>query len=476
MKHILLPVLTIPLLLSLLPVASAQDWNQWRGANRDGYTPNSPPLVEALPEAGLKPLWQSEAFPSGFNGGWSSPVIAGGKVYLFVHHRDTPDDVKIPQKKFPWLPPEKRTMSDEEYQQYEVDRRNEDEEIGALYRFQESLFCFDAKTGETQWRSDQPTVYTRFLHSGTPTIIDGKAYVLGAPKTARCIDLKTQKTLWSTEVPGEFRDEYYMSSIAVIDGVAMFTAGRLFGLDAASGDILWSGDEEKTSGIHSSVVEWNNLAIANGGRRYTFCVEPKTGKELWRVESGANHSTPTLVGSDKMLTLGESRKSGLRCYQIGRDGAEKLWEYGGVADSGGSPVAAGGFAFVAGDRKVACVDLATGEEQWKEFLKLDKPRYTSVFAVGDQVFYPWGGLVAFRAAGTFDLLYQGMLNQDSVLATREAHRKALKLDEMDDREALKIFQDKVTKRGTLACTNAAMADGMVVLRTNERLVAFDLRR
>ena len=99
---------------------------------------------------------------------------------------------------------------------------------------------------------------------------------------------------------------------------------------------------------------------------------------------------------------------------------------------------------------------------------MDKPRYTSVFAVGDQVFYPWGGLVAFRAAGEFDLNYQGMLNQGGLLATREAHRKALKLGEMDDREALKMFQDKVTKRGTLACTNAAMADGMAVVPTTTR--------
>jgi len=365
------------LLLSILPVAFAQDWNQWRGANRDGYSLNSPPLLEALPEQGLQPLWKTAEFPGGFSGGWSSPVIADGSVYLFVHHRDTPDDVKIPKKKFPWLPPEKRTMSDAEYQEYEVNRRDEDEAIGALYRFQESLFCFDAATGETTWRADQPTVYTRFLHSGTPTILDGKAYVLGAPKTARCIDLKTQKTLWSTEVPGEFRDEYYMSSIAVVDGVALFVAGRLFGLDAATGEILWSGDAEKTSAIHSSVVPWKDLAIANGGRRYTFCFEPKTGEELWRVESGANHSTPTLVGGNKLLTLGDSRKSGMRCYEISRDGAKELWQYGGVADSGGSPVAAGGFAFAAGDRKVACVDLATGEEQWKEFLKLDKPRYTS---------------------------------------------------------------------------------------------------
>ena len=65
--------------------AVAADWPQWRGPNRDGTAPTSPPLIGALPAEGLKPAWVSESLTGGFAGGWGSPIVADGKVYLFVH-------------------------------------------------------------------------------------------------------------------------------------------------------------------------------------------------------------------------------------------------------------------------------------------------------------------------------------------------------------------------------------------------------
>ena len=465
----------------LLPVLAA-DWPQWRGPNRDGVAPDTTPLRDALPESGLKPVWKTEPVKAGFDGGWSSPVIADGKVYLFVHQKLAKPDAKIPKRKFPWLPPDKRGhLSAKEYEEYEVNRRDEDEAIGRFYQYTETFHCFDAANGETLWSHEQPTLYTRFLQSGTPTVHDGKVYVLGAPKTLRCYNLDTRKPDWETEMPGEFRDEYFMSSVAVVDGVAIFVAGRLYGVDAATGEILWEGDPEKTSAIHASAVVWETggetLVICNGGRTDTFCVEPRTGEERWRVESGANHSTPALVGGDTMLTFGASRKSGLRCYDITATEAKERWVYTGVADSGGSPIAVGGFAYATGDRKVACVDLESGEEQWKSYLALAKPRYTSLFAAGDQIFYPWGGLVAFRAdPSEFKLLYEGKMNEDGLLATKAAHERRLGLADMEDKDRLRIYRDKIEKFGTVDCVNAAFADGKVVLRVRDGLVCYDLAR
>lgn len=406
-------------------------------------------------------------------------MIADGKVYLFVHHKSAKDDVEIPKKKFPWLPPEKRTMSAADYETYEVNRRDEDERMGALYEFRETLHCFDFASGKQEWTLDQPTVYTRFLQSGTLTIQGGKAWVLGARRTLRCIDLQARKILWSTEMPGEFRDEYFMSSVAIVDGVALFVAGRLFAVDAVSGAPLWEGDEETTSAIHASAIPWTvgkeTLAIINGGRTDTFCFEPKTGTERWRVKSGANHSTPTLAGPKTLLTLGGSRKSGLRCYDITATSATERWVYSGVADQGGSPVAVAGLAFATGDRKVCCVDLASGEEQWKATLALAKPRYTSLMAVGDQVLYPWGGLVAFEAKrDNFSLLYEGKLNEQLLLATKAAHEQALGIADLPDAERLKTYRDKVEKHGTMPCVNAAIAAGKIILRTKNNLVCYDL--
>ena len=67
--------------------------------------------------------------PSGFDGGWGSPVVAGGRVYLMSHAKTLRDGATKPGKqKFPWLAPDKRGhLSAAEYAEYEKNRRDEDE-------------------------------------------------------------------------------------------------------------------------------------------------------------------------------------------------------------------------------------------------------------------------------------------------------------------------------------------------------------
>ena len=58
--------------------AFAIDWPQWRGPNRAAAWTESG-IVEKLPNTGLKVLWQAPVAM-----GYSSPVIAAGKVYPLV--------------------------------------------------------------------------------------------------------------------------------------------------------------------------------------------------------------------------------------------------------------------------------------------------------------------------------------------------------------------------------------------------------
>ena len=70
---------SLPLLLLLAPPALAADWPQWLGPRRDGSS-----AEKVKPWKGdLKVLWRKPVGP-----GHSSPVVAGGKVYL---HTQVPD-------------------------------------------------------------------------------------------------------------------------------------------------------------------------------------------------------------------------------------------------------------------------------------------------------------------------------------------------------------------------------------------------
>ena len=67
--------------------AAKSDWPQWRGPNRDGVVVGGSKLLDAWPKEGPPLVWKSEWIPSRFNGNLSSPVVAEGKVFLFVAWR-----------------------------------------------------------------------------------------------------------------------------------------------------------------------------------------------------------------------------------------------------------------------------------------------------------------------------------------------------------------------------------------------------
>src|SRR5690349_14422853 len=74
----------VVLLFVATAVANAQEWTQWRGPARDGSvsTKNTPAV---WPET-LKQTWRVE-----IGEGYSSPVVADGKV--FIHGRRDPEEI-----------------------------------------------------------------------------------------------------------------------------------------------------------------------------------------------------------------------------------------------------------------------------------------------------------------------------------------------------------------------------------------------
>lgn len=68
---------------ALLGSDGSQDWPQFRGPNRDGIAADSPKLLDMWPKDGPPLLWKSTWIPGCEEGGCSSPILAGGKVYVY---------------------------------------------------------------------------------------------------------------------------------------------------------------------------------------------------------------------------------------------------------------------------------------------------------------------------------------------------------------------------------------------------------
>ena len=468
------------------PYVQCADWNQWRGGQRSGVDPESPALVNALPGRGLKPVWyvSEDDLPAAAASGWSSPVVSGNSVYLYTHKKGALTSVKkLPPLKFPYLPPEKRVaMTETEYAEYEVNRRNEQEARAKGFRFDEFIYCLDRKNGKLKWANEYSSAYTRFAQSGSPTITGDKLFVLSAGRTARAVDAQSGETLWTTKIPGDFRDQYLQSSFAVEQGLAIVLCDGLFALDVNSGEVVWEYKVETKKNIHCSPVIWHADAgtrvICNVAGGMTVCLDLKSGTLVWELESGAGNATPILVG-DKLLLYGQSRKSGLVCYTLSDTTPDELWRFNGAADSGSSPVAVNDLVFVQGDRRLACVDLETGKPKWQTMLDLNRPRYTSLISADEKVFYAFDGLLAFEAGPKYKPLMQAKINREGVLADEETFRGLLGIDELEKTAEGQLEAEMILRRefsnGPLVCTTPAIANGFMFVRLKRGIACYDLR-
>ena len=119
--------------------ARADDWPQWRGTKRDGaWTEKG--IVGTFPSTGLAPLWRASV-----GAGWSSPVVAQGRVYVF--------DSEL-QQPLAW----------------------------------ERVHCFEETTGKPLWTHRYEVSYPDWAFdptsvagpNATPIVRDGKLYTVGA--------------------------------------------------------------------------------------------------------------------------------------------------------------------------------------------------------------------------------------------------------------------------------------------------------
>lgn len=440
----------------------AGDWNQWRGSNRDGLAADSPPLMKSLPAEGLHPLWTTdEKIPGGGDGGWSSPVVAAGRVFLFAHFR-TPG-VKAQQPKFPVLSDdEKKKLSEEKLAEYEKNRLEEEQRLRREQPYDEVVYCFDQASGEELWRNQRRSVHTTFPHSGTPAILNGRLYVLCAGMKARCIDAETGSDVWETKVPGEFTYENIDSSFAIAGGLAVVLAEQLTALDVQTGEVRWQVEKTKCAGRQSSPAIWRighrELLVLNVGGGNTACIDPANGQELWRVKSEASASTPVISG-DRLVTLGDSRKKGLRCFKMSPQGAEHQWTFQYAADPGSSPVVVGERVFVQGEQRLASVDLASGKPVWRTQIDAANPRYTSLVAADDKLFYVFDRLLMIDATSK---KYQPLVE-----AKLGAQAEWLTEDKLEGINNL---------RQPLQCASPAIANGLLFVRLNDGLACYDLRQ
>ena len=397
----------------------AADWPMYRGLNQDGISSEKGDIQWSGDSP--KVVWRKPT-----NTGFSSFAVSGGKIFTQVVR-----------------------------------------EIQGKSR--EICLTLDATTGRELWIADiaKGEGYSGGDTAGggdgprsTPTVRDGKVYLLTPDLVTRCLDADTGRLIWKRDLMKQDhgRNIGWNSAASVaVDGKLVFVAGggageSMLGLDKNSGEVVWkSGDEIIT---HSTPV----VATIHDQRQVIFfmksglvSVDAASGRPLWKFPFPFKVSTaisPVVSGDIVYLSAGYDVGSAACRIEKQGDGftASKLWFSPGnepVVNHWSTPVCKDGYLygmfgfkqFKKGPMK--CVELATGKVKWSQ------PGFGqgNVILVGNR-------LVALAEDGSLVI----------VEAVPDAYKEIART---------KAFQDK-------CWTTPAFADGKIYVRSISQGICFDV--
>ena len=105
------------------------------------------------------------------------------------------------------------------------------------------------------------------------------------------------------------------------------------------------------------------------GSGAVYCVDRKTGKEMWMFNEGGDmkdvFSSPCLADGRLYIGEGFHQHADCKLYCLDAATGAKLWDFATGSHTESTPcVAAGKVYFGAGDDGLYCLDAATGKEQW----------------------------------------------------------------------------------------------------------------
>jgi outer membrane protein assembly factor BamB len=318
----------------------AQD-GQWRGPNRDGKYPDTG-LMQTWPEQGPDLLLKVEDLGNGY----SQPLVVDHMIYISGKRDDRDVLTKL------------------------------DMEGNILW--------------ETAYGSawDQSFPETR----STPTIEDGRIYIMGGLGMVVCMDAETGEFIWQKDTHKEFEGEYHRwgmtESLLLTDKAVISspTGGRtaVVALDKKDGSLLW--ESEPQGGVRSYVspilIEHNGTSmILITTSEDIMGVDPGSGEVYWNVDLASNYgyrdgrrnntNTPLYHNGEIYTTSGYDAPGVM--LELSEDGksAEVKWHNGVLDVHHGGLVLVDGYLYGSnwinnGNGNWVCQEWDTGKKMWEE--------------------------------------------------------------------------------------------------------------
>ncbi len=379
--------------LALAALAAAGDWPQFRGPTGQGLAGD-----DNLPTQWSKTT--NVAWKQDIPGkGWSSPVVAGGKVYLT-------SAVEV--------------------------AGSDDLSLRAL--------CLDARDGKLLWSKEvfrqdarrAPRIHSKNSHaSPTPIVEGGRLYVHFGHQGTACLGLSGE-VLWSNRSIRYAPVHGNGGSPVLVDDLLVFSADgattrEVIALDAKKGTVRWRSKRSGNPGRRFSFS--TPLVITVDGKKQIVspasdmvaAYDPATGKEIWKVRTRGYSVIPRPVHGHGLVFVSSGYDSPT-LLAIKPDGKGDVtethvkWQRQKGAPHTPSPLLVGDELYVVSDGGVAtCLDARDGKPHWEKRLPGRGYSASPLYAGGHVYFQSEDGVgTVVKAGKTFERVARNDLGERSL--------------------------------------------------------------
>jgi outer membrane protein assembly factor BamB len=320
--HALMAALACPMIASS---ASAEDWPQFRGPNRNGITSEANWSIEGQAE----PLWTKTV-----GLGYSGMSVGGGRLFTLGYDEQAGEDV---------------------------------------------LYCLDAMTGAEIWTHRYPSQIWNRAHRGgtlsTPSIDGEHVYFSDREGKFICFEAATGKVVWSKALQEEFSLEYptwgFAAAPLVLDDMVVMNVNRVIAFDKKTGSVIWK-TEKDYGDCYSTPVEFDlngKTCLAVFNLSGLTILEKADGKELHFQEwltprANVNAAAPIVFDGDKVF-ISSGYNHGCAVVDLSGESARIVWENKIMRNHMNASTLWNGHLYGFDEAVFKCIDLE-GNEKWAQ--------------------------------------------------------------------------------------------------------------